>query len=591
MPLPYHGLFTTTFHATIPRVDHDTNSNTHVRVARRIVPTAVAVSCLALGALVSTDSWARWFHHPAREPLPETTLTGAALLRTMLLVAAGVWVLIPWLLTRFAGAASRVDQPSAHIDEQSEAPAFGRGRVLALLVIIVLIGLVIRMTRITESLWYDEIAAFKQYAQFTPGVIVGNYFDPVNHIAHTLLTWLSVTAFGDHALALRLPALVFSLASIPIVFALVRECCSPRAALIAAALTAVLPVSVLQGLEARGYSMMICLAAASTWLWILACHRGRCSIWIAYALVTALGIWAHPLTAFVPIGHGLWLVWTAGRVRHWMLLISGGLALILAAVTTLTLYAPVLPDMLAARSMFARTGAEQPSVFGPEGMHALLQLGGSWSGWAAVPGLISFTIGFIHCVKDHRGRTIVALTMLGGALLFAMFVLAGTWMYARFALFVVPGAIVMMTIGITFVWRRSSALATLLAGLIAVAAAGDLMMRPPKQPLREAMQVVHERSAPNTRVVVVGLAHRVADVYAGDLDLRYSLFHGRDLNAAITQHEPAWIVLYYPQSVDDRVYQTISESGFNNVARFNGWVDWSNGDVLVYQRARAQTTK
>src|SRR5262249_28451782 len=116
-------------------------------------------------------------------------------------------------------------------------------------------------------------------------------------------------------------------------------------------------------------------------------------LWLAYTICCALGIWSHFVTAFVPIGHGVWLTWRAVRWREWRFSISGISSLILAASITITLYAPVLPSMLAARGMFTATDPNQPTILGSEGLHALLQLGGSWYWWAAIPGLIALLIG------------------------------------------------------------------------------------------------------------------------------------------------------------------------------------------------------
>ena len=65
----------------------------------------------------------------------------------------------------------------------------------------------------------------------------------------------------------------------------------------------------------------------------------------------------------------------------------------LAAALTLLLYAPALPDLLAQRGMYTAARGNEPGVFGPEGWHTLLQLGGSWSAWAALPGLALAAFG------------------------------------------------------------------------------------------------------------------------------------------------------------------------------------------------------
>jgi hypothetical protein len=369
-----------------------------------------------------------------------------------------------------------------------------------------------------------------------------------------------------------------------------------RTALLAAGLMAVLPVPVLEGAEARGYSMMICIAALANWVFLLNVRDERPWRWLVYAALCAAGVWAHFVTAFVPIGHAVWLAARAPRRSEYGPAIRGGLAMTLAAFLSLALYAPVIPDLLAQRATFAATGGEEPSVFGPEGWHTLLQLGGSWYWWAAWPGLTLAVIGWLKRPQGSFAEgdatresgpepqeTPGVMAPLAGLPVFLIVVIvSGSWMYARFALFGVPGAVMLMAIGLDAVWTWKRAMGFAAGTVLFVASAGDLVLRPSKQPLRAAATVVRTRHAEGERVLVVGLAHRVMDAYLGDLDPVYSLLHGADFSRKLADVEPTWVVLYYPNNVSADTYALLEENGFAVVARPAGWVDWNNGDVLVY---------
>jgi hypothetical protein len=43
-------------------------------------------------------------------------------------------------------------------------------------------------------------------------------------------------------------------------------------------------------------------------------------------------------------------------------------------------------------------------------------------------------------------------------------------------------------------------------------------------------------------------------------------------------------VLYYPNHVSADGYAALDRRGFVESRRFRGWVDWDNGDVLVYRK-------
>jgi 4-amino-4-deoxy-L-arabinose transferase-like glycosyltransferase len=421
-----------------------------------------------------------------------------------------------------------------------------------------------------------------------PGAITTTFFEPSNHIAHTLLSWWSVKALEwaiGFELALRLPALLFSLGAIAAVYGMARCASGPRVALIAAGLMAVLPVPVLEGAEARGYSMMICFSALASWAFLANVNSQRTWRWCVYAGLCAAGVWAHPMTAFVPIGHAAWLGWQWARHRRVGLAVRGGLTLTLAALITLALYAPVIPEMLAQRGMYTAARGDEPLVLGAEGWHALLQLGGSWYPWDAWPGLALAVIGFVGTVPkadSPRPGHAVAITLLGLPIFLVVVAASGIWMYARFALFSLPGAVLLMALGLEALVRRNHIVALAAGAVVFAASAADLALRPPKQPLRNAAAYVDARRADAEPVLVVGLAHQVMDLYLDDVV--YSLQHGADLDEKLNERNPAWVVLYYPNHVSADGYAILDHRGFVEQQRFHGWVDWDNGDVVVYRQ-------
>ncbi len=461
---------------------------------------------------------------------------------------------------------------------------------------LVAIALLLRATRLGESLWYDEIAAWGAFGSHGPRAIVSSLTEPANHIAHTLLTWCCVEAFEGalgFELALRLPALLFSLGAVAATFALARQSLPARAAFAAAGLMAVLPVAVLEGAEARGYSMMIFFSAAASATFLANLREPRTWQWALYAALCAAGAWSHMVSVLVPMGHAAWVGWRLLKTRELRGAWGPAAAMLLAAALTLALYAPALPDLLRGRGTYVSSRGDEPGVFGPEGWHALLQLGGSWDPWAAIPGLALFATGIAVAFRrgaDPRIRTALAVSLAGLPIFVLAVWLGGSWMYARFALFALPGAALAMAAGFEAIlaWNRTAVLAAAIAVLAASAA--DLGLRPAKQPLRDAAAYVRAERGEGEPILVVGLAHPVMDLYLGELGPAHSPFHGADLPRQLDLVRPAWIVLYYPNHVGPDNYALLEARGYSLVRRFRGWVDWSNhdwsnGDVLVYRRA------
>ncbi len=177
-------------------------SSTIKRHGWLIAPLLLAAFCAVLAVAINTEQWSNWFAHPARTPLPDVTRQGAALWRIMLVVAAIAMILIPLALTRL--------EPST---SPRQRPLRAAGSIdLWIVTGLIVLGLVVRATRLGESLWYDEIAAWHSFGIHGPGPIIGNLNDPANHVAHTWLSCWAVELFEPtlpSEIALRLPALLF----------------------------------------------------------------------------------------------------------------------------------------------------------------------------------------------------------------------------------------------------------------------------------------------------------------------------------------------------------------------------------------------
>jgi len=161
--------------------------------------------------------------------------------------------------------------------------------------------------------------------------------------------------------------------------------------------------------------------------------------------------------------------------------------------------------------------------------------------------------------------------------------IGGSWMYARFALFALPGTILAMAIGIDGLWRwkRSIGAAALL--IVITCSAADLIVRPARQPLREAANIVLSDWSDTDRLLVIGLKHEVMQAYAADLNPTYSLDLGADLETKLAEAQPTWVIILYPQRVGEAKLQLLADDGLAEVARLPGWADWGGGEVSVWR--------
>lgn len=552
---------------------------------------AIALTFLGL-AFIDTTRLAQFFTHEllatrAHVAIRPVTIEGAQLFRLACVAAALAWLAIPRLLR----GASTSQQPDTPV-------AFSR-RTLLLVCVVLLLGVTERVWRLSESFWFDEISALLDYAQYGPGAIVGTYFVPSNHVLHTLLCWCTISlAGGASEPLLRLPALLAGLAAIPTIVLLVRECArwqgarTGTAMAIGCALATLSPIMVVESVEARGYSMMILFASLASWNYLRAWRTGATSAWICYSIVCALGVWAHLTFVVLPISHGaiaLWFVVRSSSSPHDRIAARRALlALVLAAITAFAVLSPLLPDLLRIRSEFQALDGNEPSLFSREGLHVLLGLGASWTLWSAPLGLGLFLLGLKGAVSDRTRRFPLTVTLLALPLIVVGTSFAGSWMYARFALFAMPGVLLAMTLGLCDL--RTKRLMTLVAVVLAVAWTTDICTLAAKQPIRDAVLFIREQDRSLTTIASAGLADNVVAYYGvlAGFDIRNAGTGGSNLDTLA--REIGWLIVLYPESLTEQGRAAL-ERDWSLVQTFRGWVDWTNGDVLVYCRKQVVTAR
>lgn len=539
---------------------------------------------LGLAFGVSTDGWVSWFSHPIRVErlgrVPDDTLHGVRMLRVAAVVAAIGWVAIPALRCRFT---DRLPSPAA------PGPGLATS-TRVMLVLVTTLGIVLRVPRLLESLWYDEIAALISSSLHGPGPALGNYHALANHALHSALVALSLDAFGTHdaELAIRLPAFLAGVACIPAMFQLGRAVDDDRLGLVAAMVMAMMPIAILESCEARGYAFMMLFAIVSTTQWLRIADGRRGAIgW--YAAAVAAGCWSHLVFGCVPLGHaaiGAIRVARRGDERPAAWGWAGALAL--GGVTTLLVLSPLLPGILMQRTEFIALDGDEPGVFGIEGLHAVWQLGGSWTWWAAVPGLGLLLIGLSETWRWPRLRLAAHAGLAGGVVCVIATIAGGSWIYARFLLFLVPPTALLIAAALRSAGhfgRRAEP--AILAGVVLVVAwTVALVVLPPKQPIREGVEQVRELVGPDGKAWSIGLGDDVAMFYSEGRGptLVHAPNLGRDLDAATLAVGPDAAIMLYPDLVPADVLDALDAAGFRVIARTPGWLDWGRGDVEIWGR-------
>ncbi|MGJ3250089.1 MAG: glycosyltransferase family 39 protein [Elainellaceae cyanobacterium] len=126
-----------------------------------------------------------------------------------------------------------------------------------------------------------------------------------------LITQYWAKWFGDSASALRSLSVLFSLASLFLMYWLCRELfANSHVAEVAIALFAVSPFQLLYAQEARPYSLWIATILLSSTLLLRALRFSTALSWIAYAVSVVLGLYTALFSVFIVIGHCLYVLIT-----------------------------------------------------------------------------------------------------------------------------------------------------------------------------------------------------------------------------------------------------------------------------------------
>jgi hypothetical protein len=205
------------------------------------------------------------------------------------------------------------------------------------------VAVVVRIAFLDIPLKYDEATTYNNFVTKPLYVALAHYPLPNNHLLHTFLAKVSVTAFGGDAWAIRLPAFLAGVALVPATFALARILYGRAAALLAAALVASSSTLVEYSTNARGYTLVALFTVVAFIAATRVLENDSIGAWAVIAVTGAFGLYAVPVMLYPLGGVLLWLVLSGVVARAPVRPVLGrlGVCVVSIAVLTLVLYAPV----------------------------------------------------------------------------------------------------------------------------------------------------------------------------------------------------------------------------------------------------------
>ena len=208
------------------------------------------------------------------------------------------------------------------------------------------IGALLRGIALGGDLWHDELFTWLDLVKLPLIEIWTTYPDDNQHLVYSLAARVCVVLFGESPAVIRLPAVVFGVASLWATYRLGIQVTTRRTALLTTALLTFSYHHVWFSQNARGYTALLLATVLSTDLLLRALREDRLRLWVAYAAALAFGFGAHLTMFFVAAGQGLVvLAWVARAESRTAGMHALG-ALALGGVFTLLLHAPLLGQLV-----------------------------------------------------------------------------------------------------------------------------------------------------------------------------------------------------------------------------------------------------
>lgn len=467
-----------------------------------------------------------------------------------------------------------------------------------LLLALLLAATALRFYRLNQGLWLDEILTYTNYARLPYAQIVTTFDSENQHFLYSILAHTSFLLFGESAWALRLPAVLFGVASILALYLLGLEVTSRREALLSAALLTFSYHHIWFSQNGRGYTGLLFWTILSSWLLLRGLRRSSLTDWCFYAIAATLGMYTHMTMGFVIVGQFLVAISSLlhnrgnGSRTAWRDLILG---FGLAGILTLLVHLPALPGIM------GTVGGSEKSVVtvwkSPwwTVMEIVRGLQISFAGGIVAVGvLVVFGAGLLSYASSRPA--IPGLLVIPPAVGAGVVLAIGHHLWPRFfffavgfgALVVIRGLVVVgerITGWLNFSPSRSAWAGSALAvSLIVISALSVPFVYGPKQDHEGALKFIEANRQPGDVVVTVGLAtttfqrlYKTDWVDAPDL---------KTLEALRGSAKRVWLLYSFPPvlaSVQPDIMSSIQKE-FIVVKQFGGTVE--GGTIYVCRSDR-----
>lgn len=456
----------------------------------------------------------------------------------------------------------------------SRTNLFGTDRVekweWAALGAILVLGLTVRLIGLDAQLWYDEIFTLTHYVRAPWGQLVSDFSSLNNHMFYSLQAKVAVVFFGKSVWALRVPALLFGLGSIVLLWVMARAVASRTPALLATFLMAISYHHVWFSQNARGYTGLLFWTMLATLLLVEGLKRPRWRTWTGYGICVAAAMYTHLSAGFFFAAHALVyaIAWLARRASAlapypglndtrpvWGFVLGSGL--------TFALHISLLGQVLSAMNKVSEGKTTSTMAEWANPLRTLQEIAGSLQGLgplaplALVGVLVVFVAGVLALWR--RAPLLVAIYVLSIPLALTLLLLLDFRIWPRYFFVDIAFVLLSLTVGMETLcqwfarlvrWPKGEGTMFAAGAVVATAASAVLLMpnyARPKQDFGGAIAMIDAQRLPGDAATSLGLASEpISSFLAPDWPVTRD---EEDLKALERRSKRVWLITAFDDHV------------------------------------------
>ena len=174
--------------------------------------------------------------------------------------------------------------------------------------IILLLGLIIRLILLDQSLWLDEAinvvnAKNLSLLDFITKYPIGDFHPPL----YFAILWIWGHVFGFSEISVRLPSVILAVATLGLTYLIGKDLFSKKIGLLTALILTLAPLHIYYSQEARMYSLS-CFAAALSFYFLIRLVQGKS--WLGYILSLVLLLYSGYLVYLILPSQLIFVLWS-----------------------------------------------------------------------------------------------------------------------------------------------------------------------------------------------------------------------------------------------------------------------------------------